>query len=134
MNEFQPRCTDSLHVHVIFGIGRIMDKRELTRYLDSRIRFFLEKMGSRIRGILRSRLPESAVEELNSYGRKLIGVILRYLSKRGLEGPINHLYPLRFGKGWVQVGEAPPDALRPIRSTMVAHARSKGLFAQALGV
>jgi len=115
INEFQPKRTGCLHVHlVIFGINRIMDKRELTRRLDSWICSFLEAMGERIRGMRRGRLSRLAVEKLNAYGLKLLKRYSRYVSQHGLEGPINYLYRIKLGKGWEWASGAPPDALKPV--------------------
>ena len=115
INEFQPKHTGSLHVHlVIFGVERIADKREFTRLLDRWVRAFLEAMGVRINGMRRGRLSSLAVEKLNAYGLKLLKRYSRYMSQRSLEGPINYLYRIKLEKGWEWAGSPPPDALKPL--------------------
>ena len=124
INEFQPKRTGCLHVHlVIFGIERIVDKREFTRLLDSWVRSFLESMGVRINGMRRGRLSKLAVEKLNAYGLKLLKRYSRYKRRKDeearrkgerFEGPVNFLYKIKLEKGWEWAGSPPPDALKPL--------------------
>jgi hypothetical protein len=92
----EPQNNLSIHRHgVIFGIPRIMDKREFTRWLDEHLMNFFKDMGHHIKKTVNNRLTEEQVKALNVLGRKLLKKYLRYKRKHSkYRGPVNYLCKL----------------------------------------
>ena len=63
---------------MFFGIGRIIDKRELTQWLDDKVERFLSRMGDNIQATINNRLGSETLESLNKYGKKLLKRYRRY--------------------------------------------------------
>ncbi len=104
---------ESLNFHkacVFFGIGRIMDKRELTEGLDDKVIRFLSEMGRHIQKTINKRLTSEEVKELNRYGRRLLKRYKKYKRKHpGYSGPVNWITKIyKEGDRWV-FGNPPPD-------------------------
>ena len=94
VNEPQKkRAWFNFHKHgVIFGIPRIMDKWEFTRWADRILIGFLKKIGHHIQKTVNNRLKPEEVRAFNKLGKKLLKRYLRYKKKhKGYHGPINWL-------------------------------------------
>ncbi len=89
----EPQKILNFHKHVVFfGIPRIMDKRELTLWLDDKIIRFLENMGHHIQKTVNNRLKPEEVKAFNKLGKKLLKRYLRYKKKhKKYQGPVNWL-------------------------------------------
>ena len=118
----EPQKSLNAHNHIVFfGIPRIMDKRELTKWLDDKVERFLSNMGTHIKNTINNRLKsrhkkkfENAltsdeVEELNKYGRKLLERYKVYKAFHyGYEGPVNFLTKIyKEGGRWVSENPLP---------------------------
>ena len=108
----EPQESLNFHKHVVFfGISRIMDKRELTLWLDDKVIRFLENMGHHIQKTVNNRLKPEEVKAFNKLGKKLLKRYLRYKKKhKGYQGPVNWItkvYKDENGK-WV-FENLPPD-------------------------
>lgn len=97
ISVYEPQNCLSYHLHaIIFGITRIMDKKEFTLWLDKHLINFLSKMGHHIQKTVNNRLTEEQVRWFNKFGRKLLKKYLRYKRKhRKYEGPINWITQVR---------------------------------------
>ena len=110
----EPQKCLSHHRHgILFGIPRIMDKNEFTRWLDNHLINFLSKMGYHIQKTVNNRLTEDQVKALNKLGKKLLKRYLIYKRKHlKYKGPINYLCKLiRKGNTW-EWENPPPDYLK----------------------
>lgn len=114
----EPHDSLSLHRHaIIFGIPRIMDKREFTRWLDQHLINFLSNMGHHIKmtvnNRLRSKMREEEVKALNKLGKKILKRYLKYKRKhKRYQGPINWLCKLvKKGDFW-EWENPPPDYVK----------------------
>ena len=108
----EPQDNLSLHRHaIIFGISRIMDKREFTEWLDDKLIRFFSKMGDHVQKTVNNRLTEDQVKALNKLGKKLLKKYLRYKRKhKRYQGHINYLCKLvKKGNLWEN---PPPDYLK----------------------
>ncbi|ADB58900.1 hypothetical protein Arcpr_1857 (plasmid) [Archaeoglobus profundus DSM 5631] len=108
----EPQESLNFHKHIVFfGISRIMDKRELTLWLDDKVIRFLENMGHHIQKTVNNRLKPEEVKVFNKLGKKLLKRYLRYKKKhKGYQGPVNWItkvYKDENGK-WV-FENLPPD-------------------------
>lgn len=57
----------SLHMHlIIFGIGKIMDKREFTLWLDQILTNFFSNMGHHVKKTVNNELSKEEVKWLNN--------------------------------------------------------------------
>jgi len=93
----EPQDSLGYHRHaIIFGITRIMDKREFTLWLDKHLTNFLAKMGHHVQKTVNNRLTDEQVKWLNKFGRKLLKKYLRYKRKhKDYRGPVNWLTQLK---------------------------------------
>ena len=110
----EPQKCLSLHRHgILFGISRIMDKREFTIWLDQALINFLSNMGHHIQKTVNNRLTDEQVKALNKLGKKLLKRYLRYKRKHPkFTGPINYICKLvKRGNRW-EWENPPPDYLR----------------------
>lgn len=110
----EPQKCLSLHRHsIIFGIPRIMDKREFTIWLDQALINFLSRMGHHIQKTVNNRLTEDQVKALDKLGKKLLKRYHRYRRKHPkYQGPINYICKLvKRGKIW-EWENPPPDYLK----------------------
>ena len=120
-----PEPQESLNPHdhcVFFGIDWIMDKRELTEWLDDKVERFLSDMGRHIKNTINNRLKsrhkkkfENALtseeeKELNKYGRRLLKRYRRYKKRHpGYKGPVNWITKIyKEENKWIFVN-LPPD-------------------------
>ena len=108
----EPQESLNFHKHIVFfGISRIMDKRELTLWLDDKVIRFLKNMGHHIQKTVNNRLKPEEVKAFNKLGKKLLKRYLRYKKKhKGYQGPVNWItkvYKDENGK-WV-FENLPPD-------------------------
>ena len=89
----EPQESLNFHKHIVFfGISRIMDKRELTLWLDDKVIRFLKNMGHHIQKTINKRLNPKEVKEFNKLGKKLLKRYLRYKKKhKKYQGPVNWL-------------------------------------------
>ena len=101
-----PEPQKSLNAHdniVFFGIDWIMDKRDLTEWLDDKVERFLSDMGRHIKTTINRHLTPQEVEELNEYGRRLLKRYRRYKREHPrYKGPVNWITKIRKeGEGWL---------------------------------
>ena len=114
----EPQRSLNPHVHVvIFGTDFLMNKRELTRYLDKHLENFLENLGEHYRMTINKRAKPEEVKGLNKLGKRFLKRYKRYKAKkqrkrkkRVYEGPINHITKVIIKEGTPIFQEAPPDA------------------------
>ena len=114
----EPQKILNFHKHIVFfGIGRIMDKYELTLWLDDKVIRFLSKMGRHIQKTINNRLTLEEVKELNKYGRRLLKRYKRYKKRhrKYSSGPVNFLTKIyKEGGRWV-FKNLPPDLQEQIQ-------------------
>ena len=110
----EPQNSLSLHRHgILFGISRIMDKREFTRWLDDHLINFLANMGHHIQKTVNNRLTEDQVKALNKLGKKLLKRYLKYKRKHPkYQGPVNYLCKLVKRENRWEWENPPPDYLK----------------------
>ena len=91
ISVYEPQKNLNPHLHdIYFGITRIMDKRDITRWLDDLLIRFLSRMGHHIQKTVNNRFTEEQVKWFNKYGKKLLKKYLRYKKKHPkYKGPIN---------------------------------------------
>ena len=107
----EPQESLNYHNHIVFfGIGWIMEKRDLTEWLDDKVIRFLSDMGRHIQKTINNRLTSEEVKEFNKYGRRLLKRYKRYKRRhRGYRGPVNWITKIyKEGDKWVFVN-LPPD-------------------------
>jgi len=100
----EPQKSLNPHDHMtIFGVPRIMDKRELTEWLDDKVERFLSDMGRHVKSTINKRLAPQEVEELNEYGKRLLKRYRRYKREHPkYEGPLNWITKIhKEGDKWV---------------------------------
>jgi hypothetical protein len=72
----EPQESYSPHTHsVIFGVDWLMNKQELTQYLEKHLVNFLENLGDHYKKTINKRASELDVQALNLYGKKLLSSI-----------------------------------------------------------
>jgi len=113
----EPQESYSPHTHsVIFGVDWLMDKQELTQYLEKHLLNFLENLGDHYQKTINKRASELDIQALNLYGRKLLEKYEKYKEKvkkkakdpsKAYAGPINWITRI-FKSGNVLVLENPP--------------------------
>jgi DNA-binding transcriptional ArsR family regulator len=93
----EPQDALGYHRHaIIFGITRIMDKREFTLWLDKHLTNFLSRMGHHVRTTVNNRLTDEQVKWLNKFGKKLLKKYVKYKRKRKeYKGPVNWLTQIK---------------------------------------
>ena len=126
-----PEPQKSLNAHdniVFFGIDWIMDKRELTKWLDDKVERFLSDMGRHIKNTINNRLrsrhkkkfenaltPEEE-KELNKYGRRLLKRYRRYKREHPrYEGPVNWITKIRKEGGEWLFERLPPELQKQVQ-------------------
>jgi len=110
----EPQKCLSLHRHaIIFGIPRIMDKREFTIWLNNHLVNFLSDMGRHVQKTVNNRLSEEQVRALDALGKKLLKKYRKYRRKHPkYQGPINYVCKLvKRGQIW-EWENPPPDYLK----------------------
>ncbi len=81
---------------IIFGIKRIMDKREFTLWLDQVLTNFFSNMGHHVKKTVNNKISEEEERWLNKLGKKLLKKYVRYKKKhRGYRGPVNWVTPIK---------------------------------------
>jgi hypothetical protein len=113
----EPQESYSPHTHsVIFGIEWLMDKEELTNYLEKHLTNFLEHLGDHYQKTINKRASDLDVQALNYYGRLLKEKYEKYKEKvkkkakdpsKAYTGPINWITRV-YKSGNVLVLENPP--------------------------
>jgi len=86
-NDFRP------HHHVIlFGVSFLMDKRELTKYIEKHLTNFLSKLGEHYKRTINKRATDEQVEALNALGNQLLRKYEKYKKRnKNYDGPINYI-------------------------------------------
>ena len=93
----EPQKSLAPHMHmIIFGVRRIMDKWELTLWLDQQVTNYLSEMGRHTKNTVNNKLDEDQVRGYNKFGKKLLKKYVRYKKKhKGYRGPINWITQLK---------------------------------------
>jgi len=89
----EPQKTYNPHIHVIIaGTDFIMEKRQLTKYLDKHLQNFLTNLGEHYKRTINKRAKIEQVNALNKFGKRLLRKYRRYKEKKKkYEGPVNWL-------------------------------------------
>jgi hypothetical protein len=113
----EPQESYSPHTHsVIFGVDWLMDKEDLTLYLEKHLVNFLTNLGNHYRKTINKRASDLDVQALNLYGKKLLEKYEKYKEKvkkkakdpsKAYTGPINWITKV-FKSGNALVMENPP--------------------------
>jgi len=113
----EPQKSLNAHEHmVIFGVGRIMDKYELTEWLDDKVERFLSDMGRHIQKTINNRLTSEEVEELNEYGRRLLKRYKRYKRRHPrYKGPVNFITKIHKEENEWVFEHLPPDLQKQVQ-------------------
>lgn len=89
----EPQKTYNPHIHVIIaGTDFIIEKRQLTKYLDKHLQNFLTNLGEYYKRTINKRAKTEQVNALNKLGKRLLRKYRRYKKKKKkYEGPVNWL-------------------------------------------
>ncbi|MEM4497185.1 MAG: hypothetical protein QXM06_07815 [Archaeoglobaceae archaeon] len=89
----EPQSSFSIHYHaVIFGTDFIMQKDQLTLYLEKHLINFLSNLGNHYKRTINRRIEEEALEALNIIGKRLIKRYKKYKRRNPkYEGPVNYI-------------------------------------------
>jgi len=115
----EPQASFNPHFHVvIFDLDFIMDKRELTRFLDNHLENFLLNLGDYYKKTINNRASSLAVEYLNKYGKKMFKRYRRYKRKHSsYEGPINYVSKVKREKNAFCFLSPPPE-IKPLSKSV----------------
>lgn len=107
----EPQDNLNIHKHIIlFNIERVMDKRELTKYLNRKVEDFLKDLGTHIFNTINNRLSEEEIKSYNQLGRKLFKRYNHYKEKhKKFEGPINWITKIKKNENGIWEYENPPN-------------------------
>ncbi|WP_457549804.1 hypothetical protein [Archaeoglobus sp.] len=113
IRSYEPQTNLAPHMHlIIFGVKRIMDKREFTLWLDQVLTNFFSGMGHHVKKTVNNKLGDEEVGWLDKRGKKLLKKYVRYKKKRkGYRGPVNWLTPIKRKR----VVEENEDGMREVR-------------------
>ncbi len=97
IRAYEPQTNLAPHMHlIIYGIKRIMDKREFTLWLDQTLINFFSNMGHHVKKTVNNKISDEEVRWLNKRGKKLLKKYMRYKKKhKGYRGPVNWLTPIK---------------------------------------
>jgi len=97
IRSYEPQTNLAPHMHlIIYGIKRIMDKREFTLWLDQVLVNFFSNMGHHVKKTVNNKISNEEVRWLNKRGKKLLKKYMRYKKKhKGYRGPVNWLTPIK---------------------------------------
>lgn len=113
IKAIEPQSSFSIHYHaIIFGTDFIMQKDQLTLYLEKHLINFLSNLGNHYKRTINRRIEDEAVEALNIIGKKLLKRYKKY-KRRNLkyEGPINYITKITH-KGTFVFENPPPNRRR----------------------
>ena len=113
----EPQQSFNPHIHVVlFGIDYLMNKHDLTRYLDEHLENFLSNLGDYYKTTINKRAKEDQIKALNRYGKKMLKKYKRYKQKKNkrsdspaYEGPINHITKISIQHNDIIFNNPPPD-------------------------
>ena len=118
----EPQESYNPHTHtMIFGIDWLMDKQDLTNYLEKHLVNFLGNLGEHYRRTINKRATELDVQALNLYGRKLLEKYEKYKEKvkkkakdqsKAYTGPINWITRVYKSANALVMENPPPDYSR----------------------
>jgi hypothetical protein len=109
---------------MIFGIDWLMDKEDLTNYLEKHLLSFLENLGDHYRETINKRATDLDVQALNLYGKKLLKKYENYKEKvkkkakdpsKSYTGPINWITKVSKSGNALVMENPPPDYSRWLR-------------------
>jgi len=107
----EPQNSWNPHTHlVIFGIDYLMDKHELTRYLDKHLINFLQNLGRHYKKTINNRASEYDILALNELGQVFIKKYNKYKRQHPkFEGVINWITRIKVDNGTLVFENPPPD-------------------------
>jgi len=110
----EPQKSLNFHKNVVFfRISRIMDKKELTIWMDKIVITYLKRAGHHTQKTVNNRLKPEEVKALNKYGKKLLKRYLRYKKKhKRYQGPVNWLTKIYKDENGKWVFKNPPPDLQ----------------------
>jgi len=122
----EPQESYSPHTHtVIFGVDWIMDKQDLTQYIERHLVNFLANLGDHYRNTINKRASDLDVQALNLYGKKLLEKYEKYKEKvkkkakdqsKAYTGPINWITRVYKSGNALVMENPPPDYSRWLSS------------------
>ena len=128
----EPQKSLAPHMHmIIFGVNRVMDKREFTLWLDELVIRFLREMGRHVKKTVNNKISEEEESYYNELGMRLMKKYSRYKRKnKGYRGPVNWITQLKRKEEIVEVNgkkkrrvywefaNPPPDYLKYLEERM----------------